>query len=269
MIDTICKYFFWFVLYSFGGWVVETLLYIIRDKKVVKRGFLFGPVCPIYGVAAIICNVLLYGRVNNVFIVFIIGFFLTGLIEYITHFVMEKLFHAMWWDYSNRRLNLNGRVYLKGLVIFGLGVDLIVFVIQPFVVKLTDLLDDNVLYIICFAVYSVLIVDLSATISDLKGTIKAIKNFQSEAIGKTQKGIDLTSEQLEIMKSEIQNSPVFKKAISENKILKRIKQRYPDFTLTKYKYIIDLINDPPMEEKSRNDIKLYGTADSIPEKEEK
>ena len=246
---------------------METLLYVIRDKKIVKRGFLFGPLCPIYGFAAIICHALLYGRINNIFLLFLAGFLLTGVLEYLTHFTMEKLFHAMWWDYSNRRFNIKGRVYLKGLVIFGAGVVLIIKVLQPLVIKLTDLMDKKLLYIICFIIYSILIVDVAATVSDLKGTVNTIKNFQSEALGKTQKGIDLTTEQLETMKKAIQNSDMFKKSVSENKLLLRIKQRYPDFTLTKYKYILDYINDPPMEDKGRNDIKLYGTADSLPEGE--
>lgn len=271
MIYTACNYFLLFLLFSFAGWLMETLLNVIRDKKVVKRGFLFGPVCPIYGFAAIICKALLYGRIHNIALLFVVGFFLTGVMEYATHFVMEKLFHAMWWDYSNRRLNLNGRVYLKGLIYFGVGVVLIVRLILPLYDKLMDVLPDKALYVICFILYSILIVDFATTLVDLKGIINTLKTWQANAIGASQKGVDLTSEQMEKVVDYIKSTDIYIKAFdtdnNRNSLLARFKRRYPDFTLKKYKYILDLINDPPMEDKGRNDIKLYGTADSIPEAE--
>ncbi len=271
MIYTTCKYFLLFIIFSFAGWVMETLLNVIRDKKVVKRGFLFGPVCPIYGFAVILCEVLLYGRINNIFLLFIVGFILTGVMEYATHFVMEKLFHAMWWDYSNRRFNIKGRVYLKGLIYFGIGVVLIVRLVLPLYDKLLAELPDKALYIICFILYSILIVDFATTIVDLKGIINTLKTWQANAIGATQKGVDLTAEQMEKVIESIKKSDIYTKTFdtekNQNTLLARFKRRYPNFTLKKYKYILDLINDPPMEDKGRNDIKLYGTADSIPEAE--
>ena len=271
MIYTVCNYFFLFMIFSVAGWILETLLYLIRDKKVVKRGFLFGPVCPIYGCAAVLCKVLIYGRINNIFLVFIAGFFLTGILEYLTHFVMEKMFHAMWWDYSNRRFNIKGRVYLKGLVLFGVGVVLIVKLALPLYDKLLDVMSDGALYIVSFILYSIIIVDLATTIVDLKGVINILKTFQNNAIGATQKGVDLTSEQMDKVVASIKNSDFYQKTLDsethENALLARFKRRYPNFTLKKYKYILDLINDPPMEDKGRHDMKLYGTVDSIPEGE--
>ena len=273
MIYTVCKYFLLFIIFSFGGWLMETLLNVIRDKKVVKRGFLFGPVCPIYGFAAVICSALLYGRITNVFLLFVVGFFLTGAMEYATHFVMEKLFHAMWWDYSNRRFNIKGRVYLKGLIYFGIGVVLIVRLILPLYDKLLAAVSDRALYITCFILYSILIVDFATTIVDLKGIIHILKTFQANAIGATQKGVDLTSEQMEKVIASIKNSDFYQKTFdsenNQNTVFARFKRRYPNFTLKKYKYILDIINDPPMEDKGRTDIKLFGTADSIPEAENK
>ncbi|MBQ9228029.1 MAG: putative ABC transporter permease [Eubacterium sp.] len=271
MIYTVCKYFLLFMLFSFGGWLMETLLNVIRDKKVVKRGFLFGPVCPIYGFAAVLCSIVIYGRLHNVFLVFIAGFFLSFALEYVTHFVMEKLFHAMWWDYSNRRFNIKGRVYLKGLVLFGLGVVIMIELLLPLYDKLLAVLPDKALYIICFILYSLIIVDLATTIVDLKGIINILKTLQANAIGATQKGVDLTGEQMEKVIASIKKSDFYLKTFddehNQNALLARFKKRYPNFTLKNYKYILDLINDPPMEDKGRHDIKLYGTADSIPEAE--
>ena len=270
MIESVCKYFFVFMLYSVAGWIMETLLFLIRDKKVVKRGFLFGPVCPIYGSGAVLCTLVLYGRVNNIFLIFIYGLLLCGALEYITHFLMEKIFHAMWWDYSSRRFNIKGRVYLNGLLEFGLGAVLIVKVFQPLVFKLIDAMPSSVMFAICFVLYSLLIFDLATTISDLKDSVKFLKLVQSEIIGVTQKGVDQGEELLEHGRSNIKDSELLKKAaefIKNDTVIKRIKHKYPNFTLKNYKYILDIITDKPQEDKARTDIKLYGTADSIPDAE--
>lgn len=272
MIDIICKYFFWFILYSFGGWLMETVLYLVRDKKAVKRGFLFGPLCPIYGFGACLSTAVLYGRVKNVFLIFLIGMLLTGTLEYMTHFVMEKFFHAMWWDYSNRRFNLKGRIYLQGVMLFGLGVVLIVSVFQPLVVKLTDMLPMKAIYIADFVIYSILLMDVAIMVSDLKGTANALKGIQNEMLKTTQKGVDLTGEQLENAKKTITESELYTKMVNslarQNPFIERFKNRYPNFTFKRYKYILDIIMNPPMEEKARKDITLYGTAETLPESEE-
>ena len=271
MIKTLCAYFFTFMLYSIIGWVMETCLFLIRDKKAVKRGFLFGPVCPIYGSGAVLCTAVLYGRVSNIFLVFIFGLLLCGGLEYITHFLMEKCFHAMWWDYSSRRFNIKGRVYLNGLLEFGLGAVLIVKVFQPLVFKLIDVMPPSVLYIICFVLYSLLIFDLATTISDLKDSVKFLKLVQSEILDVTQKGVELGEERIENRKDNIKESELNKKLteyIKNDTVIKRVKEKYPNFTIEKYKHIIDIITDKPQEEKARKDIKLYGTAESKPNPED-
>ncbi len=267
MIKTICTYFFWFMLYSVGGWVMETVLFAVRDRNFVKRGFLFGPVCPIYGTAAVILSLLFYGKVENIFLLFLLGFLTCGSIEYITHFLMEKLFHAMWWDYSGRRFNIKGRVYLMGLVGYGIGSVVIVKLIQPLVVKLTDMIPDNVLYIICFIVYSIALVDISLTLADLKNVIKVMKQAQYFIFSNLQKGMDNTEEAIKKSVNSIKETESFKsfaKSIkSENSIIQRIRRRYPNFTLERFKHIFEIIFDEPQEGKQRTDIKLYGTPEAV------
>ena len=271
MIKTICAYFFTFMIYSIVGWLMETILFLFRDKMAVKRGFLFGPVCPIYGTGAVLCTAILYGRVNNIFLIFLFGLLLCGGLEYITHFLMEKCFHAMWWDYSSRRFNIKGRVYLNGLLEFGLGAVLIVKVFQPLVFKLIDIMPESVLYIICFVLYSILIFDLATTISDLKDSVKFLKLVQSEILDVTQKGVDQGEELIEKRKDNLKDSELNKKLtefIKNDTVIKRIKEKYPNFTIEKYKHIFEIIADKPQEDKARKDIKLYGTADSKPDPDE-
>ena len=261
MIYTICRYFFIFMIYSIGGWVLETVTFALRDGTWVKRGFLFGPLCPIYGTAAVVLDLLFYGKINNVFLLFIVCFFVCGVLEYVTHFLMEKLFHAMWWDYSGRKFNLKGRVYLMGLIGFGAGGVILLKVIHPFVVKLTDSLSPTALYIICFVLYSITLVDIALTIADLTKVIKGIKGTQYFIFSNLQKGLDNT-------KKGIRESKLVTKmkdsANNENSFIKKFQKKHPNFNQENFKKWFNIIFDEPQEGKARTDIKLYGTPESLP-----
>jgi len=117
---TIAELFLYFVFFSFVGWTYECLISLIRDHKIINRGFLNGPYCPIYG-----CGAVLFYFINIIITapiaLFLIGGTVACVLEYITSYVMEKLFRARWWDYKDYPLNLNGRICLYGFLIFGAG----------------------------------------------------------------------------------------------------------------------------------------------------
>lgn len=105
MIITLEHYFLWFLFYSFVGWMYESILVSCQQHRLVNRGFLNGPLCPIYGTGAIL-GVAILGNVHNPIIIFLISMVGATILEYTTSWVMEQLFHARWWDYSNFRFNL-------------------------------------------------------------------------------------------------------------------------------------------------------------------
>ena len=119
MFNTIKIYFLLFLTYSFLGWCMEVCCSIFERKKFVNRGFLLGPYCPIYGCGAILITLLLKGFTNNPIILFIMAILLCGILEYLTSFFMEKIFHLRWWDYSKKKFNINGRVCLDTIIPFG------------------------------------------------------------------------------------------------------------------------------------------------------
>ncbi len=92
-----------------------------QRKLCEKRGFLNGPVCPIYGHGALVVLLCLHGGCKNPLLTFLLGAVLTSLVEYITSFAMEKLFHMRWWDYSQYKFHLNGRICLLNSTLFGLA----------------------------------------------------------------------------------------------------------------------------------------------------
>ncbi len=114
-----------FFIYGFLGWCVEVAYCGLECGKFVNRGFLNGPICPIYGVGGVIVVVCLTPISDNIFVLFVGSAILTTLLELVTGFALDKIFHARWWDYSDTPFNLNGYICLKfslawGLVCIGL-----------------------------------------------------------------------------------------------------------------------------------------------------
>ena len=108
--------------YSIIGWCGEMVYCSICQRKLCeKRGFLNGHVCPIYGHGALVVLLCLHGGCKNPLLTFLLGAVLTSLVEYITSFAMEKLFHMRWWDYSQYKFHLNGRICLLNSTLFGLA----------------------------------------------------------------------------------------------------------------------------------------------------
>lgn len=158
---TIIKYILLFFFYSAAGWLLESIYCSIGEKKIINRGFLTGPVCPIYGSAAIVMTVLIYNPFKEKpLIVFLLGIILCDMVEYITSYVMEKLFAARWWDYTYEFLNINGRICLKHSLYWGVISVIFVKVIHPSVDRLYDRINGEYIYYIFAVVMIVFTVDL-------------------------------------------------------------------------------------------------------------
>lgn len=120
-----------FLIYAFLGWCVEVAYAALETKIFVNRGFLNGPVCPVYGCGILVVIVTLTPLKENFLFLFVGSFFLTSTIEFITGFLLEKLFHNQWWDYSEENFNICGYVCLKFSILWGLGCTLVMDVIHP------------------------------------------------------------------------------------------------------------------------------------------
>ncbi|MDE7220654.1 MAG: hypothetical protein K2O45_13715 [Oscillospiraceae bacterium] len=117
-----CFIFLLLMVYSFLGWCGEMIYCSIGQRRLCeKRGFLNGPLCPIYGHGALVVLLCLRGGCGNPVLTFLLGAVLTSIVEYITSYAMEKLFHMRWWDYSRYKFHLNGRVCLLNSTLFGLA----------------------------------------------------------------------------------------------------------------------------------------------------
>lgn len=155
--------FLWFLFYSFAGWVYESILVSVSERRLVNRGFLNGPICPIYGCGAVLAIVLLHD-LHNPFAVFLISSIGACMLEYVTSWGMEKLFHARWWDYSHRRFNIQGRICLLGAIVFGLLGVLITDVIQPEVNRITQMIPLPVVHWMCVIFMAFIVADTIITV---------------------------------------------------------------------------------------------------------
>lgn len=167
-IDKILPFLTYFLIYSFLGWVLESVCKTFWEKKFVNSGFLHGPFCPIYGMGAIMMILFLSNFKNNVFFLFLMAFIVLSIWEYLVGVLLEKLFHTKYWDYSNNRFNFQGRVCLLNSFYWGvLGVVFIYF-IHPFVQNRILELPQNILLYINILLYAYLIVDVIASTIKVK-----------------------------------------------------------------------------------------------------
>ena len=166
---TIETWFLWLVIYSVIGWVYESTICSIGHRKLINRGFLNGPYCPIYGTGAVLV-LLVLGKIQNPVVLFFAGAVVTCSLEYFTSWLMEKLFHARWWDYSKRKFNIGGRVCLIGAVVFGACSVVLIKFLHPLIKGLTDRLTDTALAWISALLFLGIVSDFVVTVKGLLGT---------------------------------------------------------------------------------------------------
>lgn len=156
---SISIYFLLFMTYSIAGWFMEVTCKSIEAKKFINRGFMIGPYCPIYGWGAIAITLLLHRYTEDWFVLFCMSIITCGILEYATSYVMEKLFHARWWDYSRRKYNINGRICLETLIPFGILGLVIMYITNPLILSNLMKISEGILNIISIVLFAIFIID--------------------------------------------------------------------------------------------------------------
>ena len=156
--DKFIYIFLQFIVYSFIGYSAEVIYCSIRQKRLVNRGFLFGPICPIYGIGAVLVLQGLTEFKSNPIIIFFLSMLITSTLEYFTSYIFEKIFNNKWWDYSYRPDNINGRICLSNSIYFGLGSVITIYFVDPIVNNLIVVLSSSIVIIIVIMI--IFIIDL-------------------------------------------------------------------------------------------------------------
>lgn len=138
----------YFIIYSFFGWVLESVLKTIVARKPINSGFLYGPFCPIYGFGALIMLIFLKKYKDNLTVLFIIAFLVLSIWEYIVGLLLEKAFKTKYWDYSDKKFNIQGRVCLTNSFFWGiLGVAFTTYIHPPIENTINMVTTELLLYI--------------------------------------------------------------------------------------------------------------------------
>ncbi len=190
MVITVFRYILYFFFYSAAGWLFESTYCSIGERKLINRGFLTGPMCPIYGTGATVMAVLLYNPFRDKpMLVFLLGMVLCDIVEYLTSFFMEKLFNARWWNYEGELLNINGRICLKHTLYWGVASILFVKVVHPRILTIFAGIPDKYIIIITTAVLAVFVIDVAFAavkavgINKLRHQLAELKRITKENTG--------------------------------------------------------------------------------------
>ena len=244
--------FLYFFIYSVLGWIAEIFYCRLCSGRFTNRGFLNGPYCPIYGFGAVIIIFFLEPFKYNAILVFILGMILTSLLEYVTSFLMEKIFNAKWWDYSNMKFNINGRICLLNSTEFAILGLIITYIIHPQIVKIIGLIKTNYLNTLSEILLCILVLDFTVTlytILNLKAKLKQLKLITDEIIENKRnklQNIDI-NKSLEKIKDDI----VLKTTVFHNRIIeafpniefKKQNQQLTELKLKLYKKLKNKINN--------------------------
>lgn len=218
-----------FIIYSFLGYIAECIFVSAENKKFTNRGFLCGPICPIYGVGGVFMSLLLKKYHGDLIATFVLGALLATIIEYFTGFLLEKLFHNKWWDYSKHKFNLNGRVCLMNTILFGICAVLVVNVFSPMLNKVLSLIPNAYIIIISIILIILFVLDMIYSwivAFNLRGNIIVVEDLKNEKINDLP---DLLEKKLKHELKKLKRIP------------KRIQNAFPIF-IRNYKIEFDIIN---------------------------
>lgn len=192
MLYTLSFYFLLFVIYSFCGWILEVCVFLVQDRKLINRGFLIGPYLPIYGFCSVLMTLTFGNYISTPLALFVMAGVVCTAFEYITSYIMEKLFHARWWDYTDTPFNINGRVCLHNTLAFGLLGVLLLYIINPVLTQYLHNMPEYLLIAFSLSLLIVFIVDLVISfniISKVKSTTNLVLKDNTEEISEKVKEI--------------------------------------------------------------------------------
>lgn len=198
-----------FYFYSFMGWLMEVCLTLFQERKFINRGFLIGPMCPIYGFGCVLILLLLNKYHGEPVTLFFMAIILCSILEYTTSYLMEKIFKNRWWDYTNFKYNINGRICLETMIPFGFLALIMYYGINPFLIKTFSLIPMNILkYVVLFM--------LSLTFLDIICSFNVILNLKN------------ISNSLRCDSTEVITKKVKETLMSKNFLYRRLVKSFPD-----------------------------------------
>lgn len=198
-----------FYFYAFIGWIMEICLTLFQEKKFINRGFLIGPICPIYGIGCVLILLLLNKYHGEPVTLFFMAIIICSILEYATSYLMEKIFKNRWWDYSNFKYNINGRICLETMVPFGFLALIMYYGVNPFLISTFSAIPMTILkYIVAILLF--------ITFLDIIFSFNVILNLKN------------ISNSLRCDSTEIITKKVKEALMNKNILYRRLVKSFPD-----------------------------------------
>lgn len=169
-----------FMTYAFGGWAMEVIISLLQRRKLVNRGFLVGPICPIYGVGALLLS-LVVSSDESPLVIFCVAVVGSAVLEYGISYIMEKLFRVRWWDYTDQPFNLNGRICAESVLAFGVIGVLILKIINPALLALYSSMPQFLMLLLAAILAAWLIFDIALSLWLMLGVRVTVGTVQRDA----------------------------------------------------------------------------------------
>lgn len=220
----LCYFFLMFVIYSFIGYLIEVTCVSLNQKKIVfSRGYLIGPYLPIFGVGAMVVTFFLSKYKGDVFTLAVMTMVCCCILEYYTSLILEKIFKLRWWDYSDKKFNLNGRICLETGVMFGLGGVFIVRVLNPLMKSFLGLFSKKVIIIFGIILFFVMLIDFGvSTFAIIRLKIDTSKFINQDATRAIKEEVSRSLRRYRYLHSRLLNA--FPEMSRENETINKIRE---------------------------------------------
>ncbi len=222
----------YFIIYSFLGWVMESIFRSICERKVINTGFLKGPFCPIYGIGATIMFLFLEGVADKPILLFFIAILVLTAWEYIVGVFLETVFHTKYWDYSNHKINFQGRICLTNSFFWGVLGVLFVKYIHPFVQEIIGKVDTGLLNYILAILFTVFVMDTVISIIHVKSIKSTLENIE-----KINKEIKEKLKEIRTLKKEKEKEEKLIATENIQQMVEKLKKKRNRITLHLYRNV--------------------------------
>ena len=231
-----------FFIFSICGWIYESTFVSIRTGKPVNRGFLVGPMLPLYGTGATLVYLILRPVSHIPSLLYAAGMLVATVLEYITSYLLEKIFHAKWWDYTKDPYNLNGRIALIPSLFWGFLSLLLFDTLEPLAMKFIDAIPYKTGVILLHVLIVVSCIDLVYTIITTINFRKQLENFYNfrNELEKQLEDIQFTSLRdiisstsnsfSEKMEATIQRLSSLKENVAEDPRITALEEKFKTYT---------------------------------------
>jgi uncharacterized membrane protein len=246
---TLYNLFAFFIVYAFLGWCLEVAYAAVNSGKFVNRGFLNGPVCPIYGFGVVLVIVCLTPLAENLPALFIGSVLLTSLLEYLTGLILEKVFANKWWDYSACPFNLKGYICLKFSLAWGIACLFVLKIIHPFIYKAIDLIPLLLGHLLIISLSLIFIIDFVTTAASILKFNKRLSQIEEISLSLRQHS--------DVLGSNISEDVLVLKAKYEELVTKkhyihsRLLEAFPNMKSKKYVKAFRLLKERHLSIKSQ------------------